>query len=890
MSERFNPRQIVADPDVPSIGAFGGLSSASYQLTGDILYADKLVNAVVTNRNEIKRRRGSRILANINSLPVNTATSVNSYKFTFDNTDYLVAKVGRDLYLYSLTSTLNISQLVIKSNAFLATSTTETASFATVIEDDNCFILCATQSTPLVVGVLLKRSLNNLSITSATQFTGVISYYPSTNLITQVNTFTYEANNYVGVSSLSQSTATLSFTTASAHGLSSSSRVRTHTFFWCRGAAANYYPGSYFANSAVRRNSLPLDVNVELPTEISSTPIIDEYPIQDLSDTPTRVWQQTNLEVFTKVTTRKPTTNLEWDFSDGAYVAGVNNFTTRTPNFISFGALSAGGNVERVYIFRSREILLAKGSQIAATDLGFYIERVASSVNYWTRSIVPTTTDCVFFGIDTNNKPSLSAVCELVYFKDSGTTALVDLTKGTNQSIQINDGYGIPLYGYAYFNNTVNLNYSPLVLSVGNRVVMSGSDNRVLFSNADWSYRGMSWNNFQVSTIAFSATSAYSVALGQQSSKVLGLSSVNGVVIAATDKGIFRISGENPSTPPSASTSNVSRLSNEVVNTSESLLVYESKVFFVSSNGLYQLQYSQETEELTSTPISTQVNDYFKRTPISVSYSPTYRAFVIGLANSSELLVYSFESETFTSFKFSFVPVSLKLGQTLDGYLAVFNQSGSACVSLCVWDNNQSTDLSNASTLLPVDASVVGTSLNVGTTPVDVSSLCTPAELVGLYSSNLVQAYGDNHARSLSGTVNISEHSGGRVPAPILTFVVSKAYMSDKLIRSHRVRAVNLLVAGTGELYSTLVFPNKDTSSRNQQTERTQINLTPGVVKPGVNLNNVNTRIATGDTCNIRLRFTGVNEAWALALQLTQDLLLLGWQLDTSVKKRGRVN
>jgi hypothetical protein len=789
---------------------------------------------------------------------------------------------------------------VFKTSVFLAVSNAETASFTTVIEGDVCYILMATRSTPLTVGVILRRNITFPTIVNSTQFTGTIGNVPANNSISNSNSFLYSSDNtLLPTSTVSQSSFTVSVTTSSAHGLTSSSLTRLHVFYWCVTSSSNYYPGNYLYNSALRRNSVPLDVNVQLPTEISSNPLINETDIQDLSIDSLQVWQTQDTQTFTRATGGQPSTATQWDFSDGTYTAGTGNRTTRSPNFISFGALSAGGNNERVYLYRLREVLVCPNTNIPNTDLRVFTDLNPTTVNYYSSAGTTATSNIKYFGFQNTSRPALSSVVELCYVFNLLSTTFVNLDRNT-PTITIGDGFVIPIYGYSAFSDIRSSVFPNLVLSVGNRVVLSGYDNRVVFSNSDWSYRGMSWNNFQVSSINFSSTSAYSIALGQQSSKVLGMASVNGVLIAATDTGIFRISGDNVSTPPNAVTANTSRLSNEVVASSDCLLVYESRVFFVSANGLFQLQYSMDTEELALSPISVQTSDYFKRVPICLNYSTTYRAFIISFSSGRELLVYSFESETFSVFKFSFTPVALRLSQTLDGYQVVFSQGGgNHTVYLCQWDNAVTTDLSNAldnlltgSPAIRTDAIIPGSSLLVTASPTDVNSLCTPAELIETLdtakAANLVVAYGENHARvSIGSDITLTEHSGGRQPAPILSFYVSKAFMSDKLLRNNRIRAVNLLISGTGEILTGLLFPNKDVSNVSQAFERTSVNLlSPGIVRANTN---VATRTANGDLVNLRLRLVGVGEGWVLACQLTQDIVLLGYQFDTSTKKRGRL-
>lgn len=890
MSERLKPRQILQDADVPVIGAFGGLSSASYQTTGDSLYCNYLLNTVVTKRNELRRRTGSRITSYLAGIPTFYGNTINFHRFTFDGATYVATVAGRDVFLDLYDSAFNYQKSVAKINTFPLVTAGEKVSFSTVIEGDYCYLLMATKTTPLVVGVLMKRDITLLTA-SGSSLTGTIGSQPSTNVIANANTFllnTGAGSSFISTSTVSQSSFNLSITTTAAHGLSTSANLKIHTFFVCYTRSASYYPGNYLYNIAARKNSVPLDANVLIPSELASNPISNESKQQPTGFKSTIAYKTNSATAteYTRVFNNQPTTEDQFEFSDGGFIPGnAAIFTNRTPAFLAFGALQTGGATSQVYLFRLRQILLNTRANVASSSVKAYIDRSVTTPVYYDFAGNVASSAVVYFSLATSNRPgiSLSAVVELIY-QSTGTE--VDLSADL-ASVVIGDGFTIPLYGYSAIANVQASLYPNVVLAVGNRVLLSGYDNKVTFSNANWSYRGISWNNFQVSTIDFQTSSAYSVAIGQQSSSIIGLSSVNGVIIVATDTGIFRLSGSDPSSPPNATNVNFSRLSNEVLASAECLLVYESKVFFASNNGLFQLEYNRDNQELLLTPLSTEVNDQLANIPYCLMYSTTYRSFMIGLRNSPSILVYSFESQTWTVFKFAFSGQPI-LTQTYDGYAVNFasTTNGISNVHQLAWDTTTTTDLSNSGLLAP-NTVVPSRTATLTTVSGNIDNLCTPAELIDKLDPggfNLVQTYGFNNARSTSGTVVVSEYAGG-TSAPILSYFVTKAFYTDKLIRSGRVRAVNLLVAGAGSLLSRLVLVGKDDSNVGQQFDLTTVNSVGTVTEK----TNVNSRVNTGDSCLIRLRYTGVDEAWSVAGELQSGLRLLGWQLDTSVKKRGRL-
>jgi hypothetical protein len=887
MVERLKTREILQDPDTQLLGAFGGLSSGAYQTTGDILSASKQINTYVTKRNEIVRRGGSKIISYSQNLTSQAIVdNLSSFQFTFDGIKYFVTKVGAAVSLYSLGATGDYQKAVTKAATFA--NATDKATFSVVIEGNTCHVLVATAGKALVDLVILSRGVSSLSIGLTTTFSGSISNYPNANIIDNSNTFVYSDNTFVRTTNITQSNFSLSFTTGTPHGLTTASDVKVHSVFRLFGETASYYPGSFLYNSAIRRNSVPLDVNVELPADIFTNPIINENPVQDLSIPTIEIWRNQNNRFFTKTVTSQPNTPNEWDFSDGSYTFTSENTVTRTPNFVSFGGLSASGATERVYVYRLREVLLRPTYTQPPTNISAFIDLVLTPASYYSANAAATSINAKYFNFPNTTRPPLSSVVEIVY-----TNSTVVNLDPTNTTVTVGDGFIVPLYGLAAFCNSGNNQYLPLVLTVGNRVVMSGFDNRVVFSNANWNYRGMSWNNFQVSTISFGAPSAYVVALTQNSSIVKSVTSVNGVIIAATDTGIFRIAGENAFNTPNATLANVSRVSNEIINTQESLIIYENRVFFVSDNGLFQLQYSQESEEIAQASISNLVSNYFTNKPKVIAYSRFYRGFLISFSNTKEILVFTFDSETWAIFKFAFNSVSIGLSQTIDGYIAVFNQNPNLFTALyCDWTSD-ATDLVNANALLsdgspaiPTSTVLPANSVNVTPVTTELSQFNTPAELITMLSNQVQRAYGSNHAQSISGeSVLVTEDSGGIKPYPVLSFWVSMAIAGDKIIRNNRVRALNLVVSGNGVVYSSVQFPTADNTYRVIQIEAATINAQGTTIENSA----VVFRSYTGDSVNLRQRVMGVSDYWLVAVRLEGNTRMLGWQLDSSAKKRGKL-
>lgn len=896
MTERFRPKEITQDPDVQIVGGFGGLSSASYQATGEVAYADKLVNGYVTSRNEITIRKGSRVAAWLGSMTEARAASLSNYTFTFDSVNYMVVKSGRSILLFTFDSSWQYLSVQQRSNIFYSRSDTEEANISTVIENDCCYVLMATKYTPLMVLTIFKRDMVVATVPTSTSLTGNISRYPYTNSINQNNVSLFdESGAYVRVNTVSQSNFTLSIATSATHTIAVNSTVKVHFWYYCYGTSANYYPGSYLYNASVRRNSIPLDVNVAIPQQIYSNPLLYEPQIQDLSAfvTTTEVWKDQSTPTYTRNTSGSPSTATTWDYSDGNYLYGGSTATqtTRSPYFVSFGALTAGGASETVFFYRWREILVCKNTSIADADLLMFHDKVPVTGRYMradgTSSVAG---QAKYFAVTAASRPALSAVVELFYGVNRSIPTVVDLSIN-NTTITILDGCIFPIYGYSDIADIRTDTYPNQVITVGNRVVFSGYSNRVTMSNADWNYRGITWNNLQVSEIDFNVNSAYTVSIGQQSSIIIGTTSVNGVLIVATDTGIYRISGSTANAPPNATAANVSRVSNELIANAKCLLIYENRVFFVSSRGLYQLQYQDTTEEINITPLSTQVSDFFAKVPICLNYSAVHRAFMIYFRDTTEVLVYNFNSETFSTFKFGFAPVNFSFSQSIDGFVCSFTDASLVAPHWVFWDNSSTTDLSNA--LLPISpytaslgvrpsCTLLASSVSVSSTPTLVDSIVPPVDFVSLLSPLLSTAYGSNHAVSSSPPTTVSyPTTGGIRTYPIECFFVSKAFSSDKLIRANRVRAINLLLTGAGTANTAITLVNKT------PTFDTTVVNSSGSVQENTS---ETTRVVAGDLVNIRLRLFGVSEYWAIAVKLTDSLKLLGYQVDSSTKKKGRLS
>ena len=908
MVNRIEPKQAIQEPDVQLLASFGGLSSASLNNTGEVVYFDKLVNAVVNKSGELQQRIGSECR---NALIWYTdATAFEVYNFLFDGLSYALVRVGVQIAIVQLDKTTNYYNYVAyKNDIFRVQSQNEPATYTTVIEGNYCHVLIATASTQLLMITITSRQGIVISKPISTRVQFNIQDYPVNNSINTSKAALYTVDNkYIQPVSVSQSSALITYdaSSVSLSNVNVGTRVKLHAYYWLRCCDANYYAGLSLYNTAIRRNSLPLDVNVQIPQELVDNSIINEPDVQDLSIRTTEIFKTNGVSAneFVRVTNRQPTTVDQFDFADGGYIVASNVFTNRTPAFVAFGGLESGGAVTRVFICRLRRLLLAN-REAAYADIKLAVDGTLTQMNSYDAGftvINPTIPAYFSFanrnvgtGVSNNPGVGLSAVVELIYTSvgssNNGSTELVNLQPTINSTISLDDGYCVPLYGYNAFANTKDHKYPNIVTSVGNRIILTGLDNKITVSSADWNYRGISFNNMQVTSFGFSAASAYTIKLGQQSSVVKAITSINGVLLAASDTGIFRISGSNPTSPPTAEQANVSRVSNELLNNNETFAIFDNKIYYSSRNGFFQLQYDREVDELANKSLSVNVNNWFKSYATNtIVFSDKHRAFLISFAGTNKILAYSIDSATWSTFAYAF-DLPIYLNKTLDGFVIKTKDSGNNNTIVIVEHTDNTTEdirLFNFLGLAPIPPLAVAVTENI----TDVSKLVCPAELAPLLAPNskLLLAYGDESIRLVGETnVTLQEPNDPTTSFPVVSYAVTKAFLSDRLNRANRIRAFNLIATGTGQLLTSLVIPDNSYGDYEFTADVTSINeSSPFVGEPMLNAR-YNFFSSSGDNANVRVRLSGISESWQLAIRFSSNLRIAGIQFDTSRKSLRRL-
>jgi hypothetical protein len=325
------------------------------------------------------------------------------------------------------------------------------------------------------------------------------------------------------------------------------------------------------------------------------------------------------------------------------------------------------------------------------------------------------------------------------------------------------------------------------------------------------------------------------------------------------------------------------------VPSTSSFVIYENKLFYISRNGLFILEYDQKIQELGNTVFSPHVSDYFEtKSPIALAWSNTLQSFLIGFGGTLDLLQLNVKSLTWSSIRLA-TSLAPKLNTSFDGFtLLTTATTGSGTQSaliLCEWDrvDRDLEDITSWNSLLNLQ--LPGTQVAVYNTPTDVSGLVLPSALVCSLNSNCVQAPGPNHARVIgSNQVLLVEHPGGMAPLPIVSAFVTKAFTSDRLNRSNRIRGCNLLLRGRGTISVRLVLPVYGFDDRFDELTTWVVGSPSQHAGEGLLNAAFAVRLAPGDTTNLRVGMVGHAEAWQLACVLSSGLAVAGLQFDTSRK------
>lgn len=883
------------NPDALYIGDFKGLATAGGSFGADPSYLQTLTNAFVTKDGKLKQRSGSTYIYG-----VNTTAIPELFQFTFSGERFILHRTGISFSIYrvvfdNLGQAYDARLLTQKASVLRDASANEPATYAVKTDGNYCHVLVATASTQLVSFTLTFRD-TVVSSTTATTASGSIGQWFAGNVLSQNNSKVFTSTGVSATTAIANvgSALTLTWTTRPADVVVGS-KVRVWSCFWLRYIDASYYQGSQLYSTGLRRNTIPLDVNVEVPESLSTNAIYNE-PIQDLD------WETywaydtnvTNTTRLTKVTNRQPLTANVWDFSDGSYRALNTQLANRTPNYIAFGGLLSNNTSSRVFINRLRSILVGAFEYPSTVDMSVRVDKASATVSWHlfnANQISSGEPKYFSFASTVSSSPGVNqeAVVELLYLFNAtnainGAVGQIADISPSLDTHTIGDGFGVPLYGYNLLARTKSFSFPNIVRFVGNRLVLSGGSNQILASSSDWNYRGFSFTNCQVSSLNFSGSSPYLLQLEQAGGNVRAIESVNGVMVVVSDSATYRVSGKERNSPPTADSAVVSRLTNQISNAS-ALTVAENSVYMANTSGLYKLNYVREQDEGVLEDISLPVANLFGEQPQSLVYSRAMGCLLMRFPSQRKLLAYSLLTRTFSQVHVS-VPFDLMLFPTLDGYLI----SSTAGQLVSVWNPLNTVDLRDLQffTLFTVDA----TEISVSAVPTSANNISLSPYLAQRYSGSFVAlpAY-NNQVRAVGNAFVLTEQPSGNSAKQVLSSAVTKAIYTDKFSRGMRLREANVLLSGSG--LAAVAVGDAGLENANQRLPLYLVSVDSfgrATVTGEQNKASNNLAFPTGDTVNVRLGSFGLSEAYAFAIQLSPTLECVGFALNTSARALGRAS
>lgn len=873
------------DQDQLFVGDFKGMATAGGSYAASPEYLDYLMNATTTREGTIKQRGGSRLL-----FATSTAAYTETYQFSFGGNDWLLARFGVSFTLYKIIYDLGEPYTLVthcvKNNVLRSASASEPATYAIKTEGNYCHVLCATASTCLISFCLCLRDVIIKTATATTATADMGQWYQLLNdnskfIIGDTISPTLTMTNVGRLI-----TATWAITPPS---VVVGVKIQLVSCFWIRFVDANYYRGQDLYNNALRRNTIPLDVNVEIPESLRRNYIYNE-PNQDLDYETYKVYSTTTTGAssFLKVTNKQPLVSTSWDFSDGSYRAVNTQITTRTPNYVAFGGLESGNVSNKVNVCRLRTILVSSFEYPTITDLAVYVDRALTTgvVYHSFNGTVVTSGEPKYFSfISTASTPPgvpLEGVVEICHtIETTGGVGVnkgvaVDISTSTDQAF-IGDGFLIPLYGYSLIARQKSFSFPSVVRIIGNRMLLSGN-NRILVSSSDWNYRGVSFNNCQVSTLNFGSNSPYIIDIEQDGGNVKSIASVNGVLIVLTTKYTYRISGATYNSVPTAENAVVSRLTNQTAGRN-GLVVFDNQVYLANRNGMYKVAYDRNSDSGVLEELSLPVTNLFTSEPSVVTYSKTLNSILLQFSGNSKLLRYDLLSKTWSYIQIA-IPYTIQLFNDVDGFLLVngLNQI------LGSWSNIEIYDLINVGII--ISFTIAANTASVNTTPTDASFLATPAELQQPISLNgiILPAY-NKQSRTLIAPTSVTESTAGNVPKPVISCAVTKALYGAKLTTASRVRDVELLFKQSGQATVALSAVGDERSSPDKQ-QVWNVNVAASgttFVTGAYTSENTQPLYPSSDTASVCLSAMGISEAFSVAVQLN-GLDLVGFQLNSSTK------
>lgn len=870
--------------DTIYVGDFKGMATSGGTYAATPEYLQELTNASVTRDGTIRPRKGSVV---ISGATVTSSVYTEVFKFSFAGNYWVVQRfdtsfnVGIQTNNNATGEPYTIETLAFKSGILRDASAKEPATYAVKTDGNYCHVLIATKSTQLLALVLGKRDgvVSSISATNAVATYG--QHYTNSLSVGNTKVVNGDRLSFTG-STLTTvtntgNTATFTWDTRPT-GVVVGSKLTFVSCFWTRFCDANYYQGSQLWNSALRRNTVPLDVNVELPELIRDNPIYNE-PKMELNPPVISVFAYNDVLVnaspLSKNTTFNPTGVNEWEWSDGAFRPG--GLVNRNSTHMAFGALAAGNVSNRVNLARIRVVLLGAFETVLTGEVAGFVDKANRPPELFGFS--PGNADLFGYTSTTLKAPGvpLDSVVELMLNRTNaaGTGAVTTVVDISNDLVShtIGDGFCVPLYGYNIVAKTNSFVFPNVVRFVGNRMVLTGSSNQILVGSSDWNYRGYTFNNLQVTSIDYTENSPYLLRVDQTGANIRNLESVNGVMLVFNEVGCYRVTGKSRNEPPNAITAIISKLSNYTAEESTCITI-DNKVYFCNKLGLFSINYSNEQSDGVVTELSLPVSDWFTNVPTQISYSPIMDSVLINGTGQNKQLRFNITTGTW-SYAHVAVPYPLKTYKTYDGFLV---NNGNFQLT-CVWSNVATVDLMDFNLIVTSEV-FAANSQTIATTNTQTPTLVSAHELMQTYavSGTVVPTYG-NGARAVGSASVVTEASSAKAAKPIIAHAVTKALYTDKATRGMRLRSISVYIKGVGLVRTAVTGTEASSISRHNIT----IDNEGAYSITGAKQKSHN-GLPTGDTVVASLTDLGIANAFNVAFEIGQNIEVVGYALDTSAK------
>ena len=887
LAEKEMSKQVkqVVDPDSPLLGLAGETTSPLSLVNINELSA--LTNAVVDERGQISIRQGTNLSSVYNTNSESQREGFNFYLASAFNSQICIAKVGTS---FVIAQEVNDSYVTLSTKlSVLKPELADRKGQFSHIFDKNLltFIWLEASSQPIFFTVRLD-SIRCVAVTGATTATLLMPNAPVDNVLAASN-FSLRDNSglFKAMTNVVQ-VGTSVFIEAAGISLTTGANYSALSCFFLRGCDANVYPGNTIYQSAIRRNSVALDVNVSIPNELTGVFLKDESP-PNIDAKPYNVFRQSVLPLTeaAKVTNKQPATEDQWDLSDGAFRPG--QLSVRTDSTLAFGALEAGGNVVRVHINRQREVQLNNKVTVPQASINCYADKVLISPQYYDINNTLTVGNPSFFTVNLTQ----ATVLELVLLTNTTNYVSVD-NRLVDYSVSrpvINDTIIVPVYGMSQFANVVNQDYPSLSTALGNRLYFASErNNYVVGSNSNWTYRGLAFNNLQVDTNEFASTATIHVKL---QSDINGLSKAGSSLIAATKEGIFRLFSQSGT--PSADSLSVRKVSDKVVS-QQTMLSVDYRLFIVDDRSVWQINYNRDSDDLNTENICPQLTSLLKTyLAHTIAYSTHYNSLLLSF-NSSFIYVLNLDNGTLSRFAVQ-AGGKHRLYQTYDGVVLPLNGDGLARLAMLSFGdyvNDFQNNTIPGLTFLAEGRQVVVTEL-----PTDVTDkfIQTDLSLAGTVTGLSLAALPNSVKVTGSSSLVVTETLPNS-PLPITGYEV-KAYVKGILqgVINKAVRTASLTTLvhtpNTQQASATVsVIPvRREDDYRAVQTTEFDLGNQPSNVGLGL-VNYIYKRQPRGSSGVTRLdmRLFGLGAGCQYNITL-KNCSLLGLQLTSNVKgKRSWTN